>query len=72
MCEVRLQLLATYQAAVDRYLDSVRDLRSKTATASRSDYVRLMRASETNREQSESARRNLVEHMQSHRCFPKS
>ncbi len=68
MCEERARLLVIYQAAVDRYLDAVRDLRAKTPVTSRSDYQVLLKDAQAIRQASEFARRALVRHLQSHGC----
>jgi len=60
--------MENYQTAVDRYLDAVRDLRSRTPAARHSEYRRLLEQAEATRQSSEAARRALVGHMQKHGC----
>ena len=68
MCEQRRRLVEIYQAAVDRYLDAVREQRSRTATTPRNEYFRLVEESESRRKQSEAARQALIAHVQEHGC----
>jgi hypothetical protein len=63
MHEQERRLMREYETAVDRYLEAMRTLQSRTPTTSKSEYLELLRQAESAREQANSARRALVEHL---------
>jgi hypothetical protein len=67
-CEVKEQLLATYQAATQNFAAAVAELYGKMGTSSLIEYQRLQRMTEEARLKSEQARLAFEQHVAFHQC----
>jgi hypothetical protein len=61
-------MMSEYQSASSQFAASVAELHKKMGTSPKSEYDRLLRASEDARLNSERARLTLEQHVDAHHC----